>query len=174
MRYSTLFLISGLCCFTAGCQRPYSIALQPTVEEASTAPSQIQVGDPATASQFIKGVYPLEDNRYRWAAPQFSVSLGTPPSAMEKGAWLTLAFDLPEVVAKALKNITITAKIGNATLAPETFDSAGPHEYRREVPASAFTQDVTRVDFSVDKSLQPANDARTLTFLLTAVKLEWK
>ena len=174
MRYSTFFLVLALCCFNAGCQRPYSITLQPTIEESPALPSQIRVADPATSKQFIKGVYELEGNSFRWVAPHFSVVLGTPPSAMRRGASLVLGFNLPGVSVKTLKNITITAKIANATLMPATFDSEGQHEYRREVPASAFTQEVTSIDFTVDKFLRPANDPRNVAFLVTAVALESK
>jgi hypothetical protein len=174
MRYSKLSLAIGLLCCSVGCKRPYSITLQPTIEEAPALPSRIQAADPGTSKQFTKGVYDLEDNSYRWAAPKFSVMLGTPPSAMKKGAWLVLDFNLPDVSIHTLKNMTVTAKIGDVALPPETFYSPGQHQYRHEVSASAFTHEVTPVDFTTDKFLQPPNDRRSLAFLVTAVALESK
>ncbi|HYL34563.1 MAG TPA: hypothetical protein VEV17_01475 [Bryobacteraceae bacterium] len=174
MRYSALLCVLGLGGLTLGCQRPFSITLQPTIEESPALASKIVVGDSATSKQFLQGVYDLEDNSFRWAAPKFSVALGTPPSAIKNGAWLVLDFDLPGVLVDRLKNITVAARIGKLALASETFHSEGRHEYRREVPASAFAQDVTAIEFTTDKFLNPPNDTRSLAFVVNSVALEPK
>jgi len=134
--------------------------------------SAIHVGDPATANQFFRGVYPQDAPTWRWAGPKFSVTLGTPPGAAAKGARLVLEFNLPEPSINALKQITLAAKIGGVTLPPESFTAAGRHEYRQEVPGAALASDVVSPEFTVDKYLQLPNDPRQLALIISAVRLE--
>jgi len=174
MQYLTLSLVVCLCTLTLACQRPEQIALQPTIEESSALPSSVHVNDAAVANQLLKGFYELQGNSWRWAAPNFSVVLGTPPSAPKKGATLVLDFSLPDASINALKNITLSARIGGLALPQETFTTDGKHQYRREVPPSALASDMVSVDFTVDKFLKPPGDGRDLAVVVTAVALESK
>ena len=84
---------------TAACRRPDPLRLQPTIEEPPALAGAIRMADPATASQLLRGFYPVEQNAWRWSAPKFSVVLGAPLSASKKGAGLILEFSLidPEI-----------------------------------------------------------------------------
>ena len=163
-----------LCTLTLACKRPDPIRLQPTIEEPAALASIVRISDPTTYRQLLRGFYELEVNAWRWAAPKFDVALGTPPSAPKKGAVLFLDFTLPETSMATLKSITIAARVTRTELAPETYTTPGPHEYRREVPAAAFTRDVVDVEFSVDKFLTPAGDGRNLAVITKAIGLEPK
>src|SRR5579864_2498138 len=129
MRYTRFLIAFCLCVLTQACQRPYPIRLQPTIEEPPTLVSMIRIADPSTASQLVRGFYPLESNTWRWAAGRFSVVLGTPAAARTNGAWLVLVFNLPAVSIQTLKQITITAKAGDVELSPEEFTTPGEHQY---------------------------------------------
>ena len=107
---------------------------------------------PTAAAQFIRGVSPGPGDA-RWTEPKFAVVLLRPPRADKNGAWLSLKFFIAGPSIKALKAISLAARIGTVDLPPETYTTDGIYEYRREVPASALGTSVVEVDFSVDKYL---------------------
>lgn len=115
--------------------------------------STVLMSDVSASSQLTRGFLALEQNSWRWTEKRFAVALHPPAGSSRTGAWLTLKLHIPEVSANQLKTITLSATVGDAVLAPETFTSSGNHDYRREVPASALANEVVEVDFSVDKSL---------------------
>ena len=164
------FIFTLLVCLCA-CKRLGPIRLQPTIEEQPTLSNTILMTDPASSGQLLDGFYELEGNSWRWTAPHFSVALAAPPTARTDGAWLVLKFTLPGVSIDTLKNITVSCRLADAQLAPETFRTSGALEYRREVPASAFAQDIVAAEFSVDKFLKPPGDGRELGLVATAIRL---
>lgn len=142
---------------------------------ANNTASTIRVADASTSSQLIHGFYNDEGNGWRWTGQTFAIELRKPEGANRSGAWLTLKFTIPEVSIKKLSSITVSAKIGRASLAPETFSTAGDHEYRREVPASVLNRDLVDIDFSLDKALGPNEaDSRRLGVIVTSAGLELK
>ncbi len=173
MRYPLLFPIAGLCAVTVACKPITPIRLQPTIED-STLASSIRFSETAKADQLLRGFYDLQSGSWRWTAPQFAVVLGAPAGAATRGARLALEFDLPDASIATLKNMTVAAKINNVPLPPETYTTPGRHQYRHEVPASAFLSQDATVEFSVDKFLTPPNDGRNLALVVTAVALEPK
>ena len=171
MRQSTITLALCLCTFLLACKRPDPIRLQPTIEEPPTLLATIRMSDPSTTTQLLRGFYELE-RTWRWAGPRFTVALQAPPGAAEHGARLVLDFTVPETSLETLKTLTLRGKVGDAPLDPQTVTSAGDHEYRRDVPASAFVRPVMDADFNVDKFLQPQNDGRQLSVIVTSIGLE--
>src|SRR4051812_48601324 len=121
MWYTRFLTLLCLCVLIHACKRPDPIRLQPTIEEPATLVSTIRIADPSSSAQLVRGFYPLESNRWRWAARTFSVALGTPASARTNGAWLVLAFNLPPAWVQALNKLTLTAKAGGVELAAEEF-----------------------------------------------------
>jgi hypothetical protein len=172
MRYA-LLLIESLCIVTMACKPITPIRLQPTIEDSALA-SSIRFSETAKADQLLRGFYDIQSGSWRWTAPQFAVVLGTPAGAATRGARLTLEFALPDVSIASLRNMTVAAKIGDLPLPPETYTTPGPHQYRQEVPASAFVKQGTTVEFSVDKFLTPPNDGRNLALVVTAIALDPK
>lgn len=164
----------ALCLFisTLACKRPEPIRLQPTIEEPAALASRIRISDPSTSAQLLRGFYPLDQPGWRWTAPRFTVALAAPPRAHIDGARLVLDFNVVELSIATLKKLVLTARLGDVALDPETITTAGSHEYRRDVPASAFTKDVMPADFAVDRFLKPEGDGRELGLIVTAVGLE--
>jgi hypothetical protein len=174
MRQFTIILALCLCTLTLACKRPDPIRLQPTFEEPAALASMIRISDTSTSKQLVRGFYVLEQQTWRWTAPRFTVALQSTPNGRENGAWLVLQFHVHEATLAASKKITIHAKLGDAILEPETLTAPGEYEYRREVPASAFTKDVVYADFNVDGFVTPEGDNRQLSLIVTAVGLESK
>ncbi len=159
---------------TAACRRPDPLRLQPTIEEPPALASLVRITDPTTATQLLRGFYPLEQNAWRWSAPKFSVVLGAPPSASKKGAGLVLKFSLADSEMASLKRMTLSATAGTVSLAPETYSDSGEHEYRRDVPANAFTEANININFSLDKFFRTEQDDRQLGLIVTSIALEAK
>lgn len=135
----------------------------------------VRMADISAFSQLIDGFYELEQDAWRWTGRRFSVALRTPPGATEKGAWLILNFYVPDQAFHKLKSITLSATVGGATIAPETFATPGTHEYRRAVPPSALNREVVDAQFSVDKIMPLSRmDRRELGVVATSVGLESK
>jgi hypothetical protein len=174
MQHPKLLLAFSLLTLTAACRRPDPLRLQPTIEEPPALASLIRMADPATATQLLRGFYPVEQNAWRWSAPKFSVVLGAPLSASKKGAGLVLKFSLIDPEIASLKRLTLSAIAGNAALAPETYIESGEHEYRRDVPAAIFSDANINVNFSLDKFFKTESDDRQLGLIVTSVALEAK
>lgn len=163
-----------ICILLSACKSEGPIHLQPTIEEAPAPASRIQAGDPAASSQFLTGFSAIESNSWRWAEPDFSVLLGVPPGAASKGASLLLTLNLPDISIKDLKRITLSGQAGGISLSPETYDTAGPHMYRRDLPASLLIGDTLEVHFHADKFLQLSGDSRRLSLIVSSVQLDAK
>lgn len=174
MRHYRVVSILCLCGLTLACQRPDPIRLQKTLEEPAVVMSKIRISDPSTSSQLVRGFYPLEANTWRWAGPHFTVELGVPPKAREYGATLVVKLHLPDISIQKLKKITLNARVGALALSPQAYSTAGELEYRRSVPAAAFTENTVEADFTLDKFLNMEGDPRQLGVVVTDVGLEPK
>lgn len=146
-----------------------------TSPAGSSLASTISTADPATASQLVKGFYDLDHNAWRWTQKNFSVTLGAPRGAAQKGARLVLRFTLPEALLKNLKFITVSAAVKGLALPSQTFGTTGEQIYRQDVPAEAFRDPSVPVDFSLDKALPPsATDTRELGIVVSEIGFEAK
>lgn len=147
-----------------------------TIEDTSPRLSAVvHTADPKTAAQLVKGFHDVEGNAWRWTAKQFAVTLHVPPGSNLAGARLVLNFSVPEVIATRLGAVTLSARIGEARLTPETVSGAGEYIYAREVPAAALAGETALVEFSLDKALPPGSaDARELGIVASTIALEPK
>src|SRR5260221_9654798 len=82
--------------------------------------SSINISDPASSTQLLSGFYGVEDT-WRWTKKDFSVALGRPGTATEKGAKMTLVFAVPDLVIQKLKSITLYAAVNGVNLPSETY-----------------------------------------------------
>jgi|SRR5271165_375704 len=174
MQHLKPLLAFSLLALTAACRRPDPLRLQPTIEEPPTLSSVIRTADAATASQLLRGFYPVEQNAWRWSAPKFSVVLGAPLSASRSGARLVLKFNLIAAEIASLKRLTLSATAANARLSPETYIASGEQEYRRDVPPAVFSDANINVNFSLDKFFKTEQDERQLGLIVTSIALEAK
>lgn len=171
-----VMLATGAILLAAGaCKREQKAIEQATIEESGGPAAVVHVADPQTFLQLLKGFHSLEGDTWRWTAGKFSVLLGAPAGAAEKGATLRLKLNVPDPVVNKLGAVTLSAEAGGVALPPETFSQAGNYEYAREVPAGAFKGDRIVVDFALDKALPPGDvDKRELGLIVTTVGLEPK
>jgi hypothetical protein len=143
-----------------------------TIEEAPRLASVVQMNDRTMGSQLVSGFYEIEQSAWRWTARQFAVNLRPPAHAAQGGAMLELHLTVPPPSIQKLGSITLSASVGGAALAPETYAKAGEYIYRRGVPASSLAGDTVRVDFQLDKAIPPGEvDKRELGVVVASVGL---
>jgi hypothetical protein len=69
---------------------------------------------------------------------EIRVNLHPPARSAQQGAVLELHLTVPPPTIEKLGSITLSASIGGAALAPETYSKAGEYTYRRDVPAKRW------------------------------------
>src|SRR5580704_8766485 len=92
------------------CSGKHSTTVQNDEGDSGAPPpivSALKMSDPSAKAQLAKGFYPLEANAWRWTAGNFSVTLKTPPGAAQKGATLTLALTVSDIVLKQAHSQTL-------------------------------------------------------------------
>lgn len=172
-----LWLASALVALTAlaGCKRARhdSNALVP--ESNAALASVVNVNDPATSAQLVRGFSAVEGGAWRWTAKDFEVALKPPPGAAENGARLVFHLNAPEAVISKFGAITLSASLNGLQLAPETYSKPGNYVYTRDIPASALKGDAVVAQFHSDKFMPPsASDRRELALVAVSFSLESK
>src|SRR5579883_3462898 len=138
-KWSAPALVMALALAPAGCKRPPKVQVQETVEEGPHLSSTINMGDFKQESQLISGFYGIEGNAWRWSSRQFVAVLKVPFGASQRGGTLELSLTVPQVVIDKLKTVSLTASVDGNALPPETYSTAGPASYKRDIPASMLT-----------------------------------
>jgi hypothetical protein len=86
---------------------------------------------------------------------------------------LILQLYIPDASIQKLGAITLTARLGDHLLAPETFRKSGQQTFERDIPAAWMKPEGNRFNFAVDKSLAPtAQDGRELGIVVVSAALE--
>jgi hypothetical protein len=147
---------------SAGCQAKHVVTLV----------SDLKMSENSSTTQFIAGFYSLEQHRFRWTSRRFAVILQPPKGSEQAGAMLRLQLYIPETEIGKLGPMTLTADVGDVSLAPETFTKAGLFSYSRHIPAALLRTDMFTVVFSVDKAFSSLEDPRELAVIVTEVSLE--
>ncbi len=135
--------------------------------------ASISMSDPSTEPQ-LAGFHEIEEGRFRWTKPEFSVLLNLPDAGGGSVGLLMRVF-VPEISIRTLGALTLSGRVGGHALAPITFASPGPYSYARDLPAEGLTAGVNRFEFAVDKHLGPSSaDDRELGIVVLGVSLEAK
>jgi hypothetical protein len=146
---------------------PNSI-LKGTLGENAIA-STLSTGDAGVAKQ-LAGFYDIE-NGWRWTRQQFSITLG-PGQTNDR---LVVQLYIPDSNIKQLGPITLTAKVGDHTLTPETYRRPGQYTFSRDLEPGWIHAGANRIDFSLDKFLAPTPaENRDLGIVVMSAALEAK
>ena len=160
---------------SAGCHRKETAAPQPAVEEAPRIATMVTLGDPKSAPQLVSGFYDIENGAWRWTGKQFTVELGVPFGAAQKGAALELNFSIPDIVIAKSTTVTLAASVDGNALPPETYTKAGEYTYRRDIPAALLGGAGVKVTFTLDKTIQAGGgDLRDLGVVASGIALKGK
>src|SRR5437899_764547 len=151
-RRHALLCLLGVSVLSGGCKRrEKKIRVQQTDEDTATMASVIHMGDPKVAMQLLSGFYNIESNTWRWTMGKFAVALRPPLNASVKGATLHLKFVIPEAVLSKIKTTSISAKVGDVALSPETYTQPGEFDYSREVDGKLLAGESVNAEFRMDK-----------------------
>ncbi len=116
----------------------------------------------------VEGFYQAEAGGFRWTKRQFALTFSGSGAAR-----LILQLYIPDASIQKLGTITMTARLGDHDLAPETFRRSGEYTFERDVPAGWMKPEGNRFDFALDKSLAPtAQDGRELGIVVVSAVLE--
>src|ERR1700753_1176413 len=85
--------------------------------------STFNVGDPKAANQLLWGFWGIEAKPSRWVAQDFSFYLRPPQPSSAKGAKLWMRLFIPDSQIAELGPMTLTAKVDQYSLRPQTFSS---------------------------------------------------
>jgi hypothetical protein len=122
------------------------------------------------APEKLDGFYPPEPGGWRWTKRQFAVTFASTGAAR-----LVLQVYVPDASIQKLGQVTLTARLGDHNLGPQTFRQPGQYSFERDIPAGWMKPGGNRFDFSLDKALPPAAaDARELGVVVASVGLEAK
>lgn len=160
-----------------GCKRKQAAAPSPeaTIEESGEMASVVSTADLKTASQLLKGFYPVEGGAWRWTMRKFAVSLRTPANAATAGAILELKFSVPDPILTNLKSFKLSAKVNGVALPAVAYSKSGSQSYTQDVPPKALKGEAATVEFEMDKAVPPgAVDQRELGVVAASVGLEAK
>lgn len=167
-----LILVALALTALAGCKK----AKQPNQyvdEGASQLSSAVNVADPKTAIQLLRGFHDVENNAWRWTGPKFAVALRPPAGVTADGAKLYLDYAVPELFLQKVPETTLSVTVNGKPLDPEKISKAGSGRLERTVPADLMKGDVLTVDFALDKFIPAgAVDQRELGLIVSAVGLE--
>jgi hypothetical protein len=168
-------LVLTLAFAPVGCKRKAKVRVQATEEETPRMASTVSMGDPRSASQLVSGFHTIEQNSWRWTARQFTVVLRPPLGAAQKGAALKMRLTVPDPVIAQLKTVSLAASVNGHPLPPETYAKPGQYTYARDVAASFFAGESTKIEFQLDRAMAPANgDVRELGIVAQSIGLEPK
>ena len=133
------------------CKRKKKQQVEYVDEGTGQLASTVNVANPRTAIQLVRGFHDIENGAWRWTMGKFAITLHPPKNASEKGAYLTMKFVIPDTVLARHKSIVFSATVNGTPLEPATYTTAGDQEYRKSVPAAALKGEAVPVEFSLDR-----------------------
>lgn len=132
----------------------------------------VATADNAVAGR-LEGFHQIENGGWRWTKKRFSITIDSPDPQGQTGARFTLRLYVPDSSMQKLGAITLTARLGDHVLPPETFRRPGQFSFARDLDAAWVKAGPNRVDFTLDKALAPtASDGRELGIVVVSASLE--
>lgn len=169
-------LIAVLALFAAvGCNKPSRVRATASNGDDTNLRSIVQVGDPRSSIQLLRGFHEVEGNSWRWTKGKFAVTLRPPLNGERDGAYLMAKFSIAESTIKNLQEVTLSATINGVSIPGETYSKTGDYIYKKEVPAAALQSDAVTVEFLLDKYLAAGQlEGRELGIIVALIGLEAK
>lgn len=173
MRRLALFVLAAsLILQGSGCRR-IKRAISGEPENGPFA--MVNLADPKAEPQLVRGFHQVEQQAWRWTEGSFTVNIRPPKNSKQNGATLVMAFSIPESLMAKSGAPAITATVNGTGLPPETVAKPGDQTYRRDVPASALTGDLIKVDFTLDHYAKAGDlEQRELGLIVKSIGLEAK
>ena len=149
------------------------LVLSSGCHQVSKPVSKLDLVDPVTSNQLLKGFWQVESDSWRWTAREFAAALAPPERAEQRGATLYVHLYIPVHQIESLGPMTLSAKTEGRALQSETFSKGGAYIYSSEIPGELLATSILPVEFSFDKAM-PAykSDGRELAAIVSEIELE--
>ena len=143
MSYAPLRSRLGYVCLAiiwlAGCRPTPSV---------STPVSDVAVADAALEDRVLRGFYD-GDTGWKWTGRMFAVLLDAPPPPGE-ATYLILDFNAPDELIRAVKDVTVTARVNSEIIGSRKYTASGRYLLERQVPARLLKKSPAEVEFELD------------------------
>jgi len=117
------------------------------------------------------GFYGLEANSWRWTKREFTLAFQNP----RRAATITVHVTIPEISIQHSGTITMSLRVGQRVLPPETFSRSGEYAVTRRLEPEWMGNGPAQFDFRLDKTMIPsAADQRELGIIFTSASLDAK
>jgi len=117
------------------------------------------------------GFYGLEANSWRWTKREFTLAFQNP----RRAATITVHVTIPEISIQHSGTITMSLRVGQRVLPPETFSRSGEYAVTRRLEPAWMGNGLAQFDFRLDKTMIPsAADQRELGIIFTSASLDAK
>lgn len=153
-----ILMAAALLVLAAGCRQPRHPHPELIVEEPSLLKPAIDAANPADEEQLLEGFYEPDPGGWRWAAPEFTISLGVPEELRGKEARIECGFWIPEAGWADLAGMTITARTADRTLGQWRAAKPGAQTAVFPVPPALTGEDAILVDFVLDRFIPPRGE----------------
>jgi hypothetical protein len=123
------------------------------------------IGSPLTYDLHLNsgGWHDLEGGSWRWTAGRFGITATALRGAAIAAGRLELHFYLPPALPRGAAAVTLTCRVGGATIQTDSFSEPGPCVFKAKLPESLFENQQLDCEFEVDPPLRPTGaDAREL------------
>ena len=142
----------------AGCRQPRHPHPELIVEEPSQLKPTIDASAAADAEQLLEGFYEPDPGGWRWAAPEFTISLGVPGELRGKEARIEADLWIPESGWTHLSGLAIAARTADQELGRWRAPGPGARTAVFPVPAALTREEAILVDFVLDRFIPPAGE----------------
>ena len=137
-------------------------------ELASEPLQEISAVDPRFEEKAM-GFYALEGNSWRWTKRDFTLAFQNP----RRSATITVHVAIPEVSIQHSGTITMSLRVGEHVLPPETFSRSGEYAVTRRLDPAWMGNGPAQFVFRLDKTMIPsAADQRELGIIFTSASLD--
>ncbi|MBM3814489.1 MAG: glycosyltransferase family 39 protein [Acidimicrobiia bacterium] len=140
--------------------KPFDIVRAEQILERKPSLSFLPMNAPDAETQIVSGIYPLEDNTWRWAGPRAVVLLKSPSQPAILEATFRILDNSPGRHLRLL--------LDGVPSAEERYKSGGLYTLRSAAPVRATEGTATGV-LTIDRAFQVPGDNRELGFILVSI-----
>ena len=136
--------------------------------------SIVNVADPRAATRLVRGFQSTDNPYWRWTERESSIILNPPEDAARRGAVLFLYYAVVDQVLASVRSQNLSIAVDGHPLPVQHFDKSGQFTLELDVPPEWLQFDPVRVDFTLDKALEPGPDVGERGIIISQVGLKPK
>ncbi len=128
------------------------------------------VAEPVSTADLLSGWHELENQRWRWTEQRFSALFRT--HSDPSGLRLRLEFKLDPALVDRFGTVQLSGSVNGSPLPGQMYSNAGVHVYLAPIPEQAGSSYGLRIEFTLDKALEPGPvDCRQLGLVVIQMSI---